>query len=45
MPYSLVFAGVLTAGSLGDRYGRRLALNGGLLIFGGASGLAAFATS
>jgi EmrB/QacA subfamily drug resistance transporter len=44
--YSLVFAGLLlTAGSLGDRYGRRLALNSGLLIFGGASGLAAFATS
>ncbi len=44
--YSLVFAGLLlTAGSLGDRYGRRLALNGGLLIFGGASGLAAFANS
>jgi EmrB/QacA subfamily drug resistance transporter len=44
--YSLVFAGLLlTAGSLGDRYGRRLALNGGLLIFGGASGLAAFAGS
>jgi EmrB/QacA subfamily drug resistance transporter len=44
--YSLVFAGLLlTAGSLGDRYGRRLALNGGLLIFGGASGLAAFAHS
>jgi EmrB/QacA subfamily drug resistance transporter len=44
--YSLVFAGLLlTAGSLGDRYGRRLALNGGLIIFGGASGLAAFAHS
>ncbi len=44
--YSLVFAGLLlTAGSLGDRYGRRLALNGGLIIFGGASGLAAFAGS
>ncbi|MCU1461660.1 MAG: drug resistance transporter, EmrB/QacA subfamily [Acidimicrobiales bacterium] len=44
--YSLVFAGLLlTAGSLGDRYGRRLALNGGLLIFGGASGLAVFASS
>jgi EmrB/QacA subfamily drug resistance transporter len=44
--YSLVFAGLLlTAGSLGDRYGRRLALNGGLLVFGVASGLAAFAGS
>src|SRR5258705_4496213 len=44
--YSLVFAGLLlTAGSLGDRYGRRLALNGGLLIFGGASGLAVLANS
>ena len=29
--YSLVFAGLLlTAGSIGDRFGRRLALNGGL---------------
>ena len=36
--YSLVFAGLLlTAGSLGDRYGRRLALNIGLVIFGAAS--------
>ncbi|HEY3671188.1 MAG TPA: MFS transporter [Acidimicrobiia bacterium] len=36
--YSLVFAGLLlTAGSLGDRYGRRLALNGGLVLFGAAS--------
>src|SRR5437660_2178923 len=44
--YSLVFAGLLlTAGSLGDRYGRRLALNGGLVIFGAASGLAALAGS
>jgi hypothetical protein len=44
--YSLVFAGLLlTAGSLGDRYGRRLALNGGLVIFGIASGLAAFSNS
>src|SRR6187200_2036161 len=35
--YSLVFAGLLlTAGSLGDRYGRRLALNGGLVVFGAA---------
>ena len=44
--YSLVFAGLLlTAGALGDRYGRRLALNVGLVIFGGASGLAALAGS
>jgi EmrB/QacA subfamily drug resistance transporter len=44
--YSLVFAGLLlTAGSLGDRYGRRLALNGGLVIFGAASALAASAHS
>ena len=36
--YSLVFAGLLlTAGSLGDRYGRRAALNGGLVVFGLAS--------
>src|SRR6476469_1291743 len=36
--YSLVFAGLLlTAGSLGDRYGRRAALNGGLIVFGLAS--------
>ena len=36
--YSLVFAGLLlTAGSLGDRYGRRLALNAGLVVFGAAS--------
>src|SRR6266513_3282202 len=44
--YSLVFAGLLlTAGALGDRYGRRLALNGGLVVFGGASALAATAGS
>jgi EmrB/QacA subfamily drug resistance transporter len=43
--YSLVFAGLLlTAGSLGDRYGRRLALNGGLIVFGLAS-LSAVITS
>src|SRR4051812_37921857 len=36
--YGLVFAGLLlTAGSLGDRFGRRLALNGGLVVFGLAS--------
>ena len=44
--YSLVFAGLLlTAGALGDRYGRRLALNGGLILFGIASGFAAFSSS
>src|SRR5258705_12393449 len=44
--YSLVFAGLLlTAGSLGDRYGRRLALNGGLVVFGLASAFAVFSNS
>src|SRR5437588_5012707 len=44
--YSLVFAGLLlTMGALGDRYGRRLALNGGLVVFGIASGLATLAGS
>jgi EmrB/QacA subfamily drug resistance transporter len=44
--YSLVFAGLLlTAGSLGDRYGRRLALNGGLIVFGGASLVAVLSSS
>ena len=42
--YTLVFAGLLlAAGSLGDRFGRRGALNIGLVIFGGASAVAAFA--
>ena len=41
-----MFAGLLlTAGSLGDRYGRRLALNGGLIVFGGASLFAAMSSS
>ncbi len=44
--YTLVFAGLLlTAGTLGDKYGRRLFLQIGLLIFGIASLLAAFATT
>lgn len=42
--YTLVFAGLLlAAGSLGDRFGRRGALNIGLVIFGAASAVAAFA--
>src|SRR4029079_15493523 len=44
--YSLVFAGLLlTAGSLGDRYGRRLALYGGLIVFGAASAFAVVSSS
>jgi MFS family permease len=44
--YSLVFAGfLLTAGSLGDRYGRKGALNVGLVIFGLASAGAAVSHS
>ncbi len=44
--YALVFASLLlTAGSLGDRYGRRRVLSIGLLIFGIGSVLSAFATS
>src|ERR671925_601338 len=44
--YALVFAGLLlTMGALGDRYGRRKALTTGLVIFGTASAVSAFATS
>jgi MFS transporter, DHA2 family, multidrug resistance protein len=44
--YLLVFAGLLlTAGSLGDRFGRRRALVLGLLIFGAGSILAALSDS
>ena len=44
--YALVFAGLLlTAGALGDRFGRKGALTIGLLIFGAASTAAAFASS
>jgi EmrB/QacA subfamily drug resistance transporter len=40
--YMLVFAGLLlTAGSLGDRFGRRRALTAGLIVFGIGSVLAA----
>jgi EmrB/QacA subfamily drug resistance transporter len=44
--YMLVFAGLLlTAGALGDRFGRKRALAFGLTIFGLGSGLSALATS
>ncbi|HET9772015.1 MAG TPA: MFS transporter [Acidimicrobiia bacterium] len=44
--YALVFAGLLlTAGAIGDRFGRKGALNTGLLIFGAASAVAAFSDS
>jgi EmrB/QacA subfamily drug resistance transporter len=42
--YLLAFAGVLlTMGTLGDRYGRRRALQSGLVVFGTSSMLAALA--
>jgi EmrB/QacA subfamily drug resistance transporter len=44
--YMLVFAGLLlTAGALGDRFGRKRGLTVGLVIFGLGSGLSALATS
>jgi len=44
--YMLVFAGLLlTAGALGDRFGRKRALNIGLLIFGAGSAWSAMAGS
>ncbi len=44
--YTLVFAGLLlTAGSLGDRFGRRGALQFGLVVFGFGSLASAFADS
>src|SRR5947209_592439 len=44
--YGLVFAGLLlTAGAIGDRFGRKGALTAGLLIFGGGSTAAAFCGS
>jgi EmrB/QacA subfamily drug resistance transporter len=43
--YMLVFAGLLlTAGSLGDRFGRKRALTAGLVVFGAGSALAALAS-
>src|SRR5215207_3393750 len=44
--YILVFAGLLlTMGALGDRFGRKLALNAGLLVFAAASAASAFAST
>src|SRR3954471_19715549 len=44
--YTLVFAGLLlTAGTLGDKYGRRGALQFGMAVFGIGSLLSAFAGS
>ena len=44
--YMLVFAGLLlTAGALGDRFGRRRALTFGLVVFGAGSALSATATT
>jgi EmrB/QacA subfamily drug resistance transporter len=44
--YTLVFAGLLlTAGSIGDRYGRRGALQAGFVVFGLGSVASALATS
>ncbi len=43
--YTVVFAGLLLfAGALGDRYGRRLLLVVGLVIFGGAAAVGVFIT-
>ena len=44
--YIIVFACLLlTAGALGDKFGRKGALTVGLVLFGGFSGLASFAKS
>jgi EmrB/QacA subfamily drug resistance transporter len=44
--YILVFAGLLlTMGALGDRFGRKLALNAGLLVFAAGSAASAVAGS
>ena len=42
--YAIVFAGLLlTAGSIGDRFGRKLALTGGLVVFAAGSLVGALA--
>jgi EmrB/QacA subfamily drug resistance transporter len=44
--YLLVFAGLLLSmGALGDRFGRKLALNAGLVVFAAGSAASAFAGS
>ena len=44
--YALIFAGLLLpAGALGDRYGRRIVLVAGLVVFGAAAGAAVFVSS
>lgn len=44
--YTLVFAALLLPfGAVGDRFGRRRVLAGGLVLFGGASAVAAYATA
>ena len=44
--YTLIYAGLLlTTGNLGDRFGRKRALMIGMLLFGGGSVWAAYATS
>jgi MFS family permease len=42
--YTLCFAALIPAGALGDRYGRRLSLLGGLAVFALGSAAAAFAS-
>ncbi len=44
--YAIIFAGLLlTAGAIGDRFGRKLALMGGLAVFAGGSLIGALADS
>jgi MFS family permease len=44
--YLLVFAGLLlTMGAVGDRFGRKLALDAGLLVFAAASAASALAST